>query len=302
MIGRNDPCWCGSGQKWKKCHFPVESGKKAVKDAKADAKGQELRALYFKKYQILLKTEEQIDGIRAACHLSSKILDALCEKAKAGVTTLELDALSRRLTNEAGATAASLGYGDPPFPKSICTSLNEVICHGIPNETPLKEGDIVNIDYACILNGYFGDCSRMVCIGTPSPEKQRVVDVSHECLMRSIAILKPGIPISKIGSAIEDYAAAHDCSVVNQFVGHGVGIQYHEAPQIPHHRNSLGILLVPGMTFTIEPMINAGVREAVIDRHDQWTARTRDGKPSAQWEHTVLITDDGYEILTPWKR
>ncbi len=292
MIGRNDPCWCGSGQKWKKCHFPEESGKKRPDQS----------TMYFKKYHILLKNDEQIAGIRAACQLASKILDALCAKAKAGVPTLELDALAHKLTLEAGALPASLGYGEPPFPNCICTSLNEVICHGIPDKTPLKEGDIVNVDYACILNGYYGDCSRMVTIGAVSREKQLVVDVSYECLMRSIAILKPGVPISEVGKTIEDYATAHGCSVVNQFVGHGVGIDYHEAPQIPHHRNSLSIPFAPGMTFTIEPMINAGVRDAVVDPRDQWTARTRDGKASAQWEHTILITEQGHEILTTWKR
>ena len=142
----------------------------------------------------------------------------------------------------------------------------------------------------------------MVAIGKVSPEKQLVTDVSYECLMRSIAILKPGIPVSQIGSVIETYARSKGCSVVNQFVGHGVGVKFHEGPQIPHCFNSLQILLVPGMTFTIEPMINAGVREAVIDQNDQWTARTRDGKASAQWEHTLLITETGHEVLTTWTR
>src|SRR5271155_2283673 len=166
MIGRNDLCWCGSGMKWKKCHFPVESGKKDLERPPLP----ELKALYFKKFQIILKSDEQIAGIRASSRLAAKILDALCDKARAGVTTLELNDLADQLTREAGAIAASLHYGSPPFPKSICTSLNEVICHGIPDKTPLKEGDIVNIDYACILNGYYGDCSRMVTIGAVSPD------------------------------------------------------------------------------------------------------------------------------------
>ena len=139
-------------------------------------------------------------------------------------------------------------------------------------------------------------------IGAVSPEKQRVVDTSYECLMRALAILKPGIPLSTIGDVIETYAKSQHCSVVNQFVGHGVGIEFHEGPQVPHYRNQNHILLVPGMTFTIEPMINAGMREAVIDTKDRWTARTKDGLPSAQWEHTLLVTDEGYEILTPWKK
>jgi methionyl aminopeptidase len=298
MIGRNDPCWCGSGNKWKKCHYPQESGKKDIKLANR----QPLKDLYRQKHKIFLKEDEEIEGIRIACRLSSQILDAVCKIAKVGVTTAELNDLSDRLHKEAGAIPAALHYGKPPFPKGICTSLNEVICHGIPDEIPLKEGDIVNIDVASILNGYYGDCSRMVTLGTISQEKQRVVDVSYECLMRSIADLKPGVPVSHIGSVIEAYATQQGCSVVNQFVGHGVGIEFHEAPQVPHHKNSIAIPLAAGMTFTIEPMINAGVREAVIDPSNQWTARTKDGKPSAQWEHTILITDTGHEILTTWTR
>lgn len=295
MIGRNDPCWCGSREKWKKCHFPET----APPNSKTKPKNN-LEEEYFHQHQIILKDEKQIQGIRAACQLASRILDATCSMAKAGVKTQDLNDYAHRLHIDAGAIPAPLHYGHPPFPKSICTSLNEVICHGIPDQTILKEGDILNIDVTCILNGYYGDCSRMVTIGHVSPERQRVVDVSYECLMRSIAILKPGIPISQIGEVIENYASSHGCSVVNQFVGHGVGVNFHENPQIPHHRNRNRLLLVPGMTFTIEPMINAGVREAVIDPNDHWTARTKDSKPSAQWEHTILITEKGHEILTTW--
>lgn len=298
MIGRNDSCWCGSGIKWKNCHYPQESGKKEL----IRTNESEITLKYKKKYNILLKTPEQINGIREACRLASYILDETCKLAKEGVTTLELNDFAYKLTLQHKAIAASLNYGSPPFPKSICTSLNEVICHGIPDQTKLKAGDIVNVDYACILNGYFGDCSRMVTIGEISEEKQRVVDTSYECLMRSIAILKPGVPVSAIGEAIESHAHARKCSVVNQFVGHGVGLHYHENPQIPHYRNSISIPLVPGMTFTIEPMINAGVREGYIDTFDHWTARTKDGKPSAQWEHTILITENGHEVLTTWQR
>ncbi len=297
MIGRNDPCWCGSGQKWKKCHFPsmgpVQPRLSHLMDLKKD---------YLRNHHILIKDEQQIKKIRASCHLASQILEATCAKAKAGITTQELNDYAHHLHVEAGATPAPLYYGSPPFPKSICTSLNDVICHGIPNQIPLQEGDILNIDVTCILDGYYGDCSRMVTIGSSTPERQLVVDVSYECLMRAIAILKPGIPICQIGEVIEDYALSKGCSVVNQFVGHGVGIEFHEGPQIPHHRNQNQLLLLPGMTFTIEPMINAGAREAVIDPQDRWTARTKDGRASAQWEHTLLITEEDYEILTPWKR
>lgn len=293
MIGRNDLCWCGSGKKWKKCHFPTES---------SNASAPNIKDLYMKKYGILLKSPAQIEGVRSSGHLAAKILAATSALAKEGVTTQELNDYAHKLHVEFGAIPAPLKYGEPPFPKSICTSLNEVICHGIPDDRPLKSGDILNIDVTCILDGYFGDCSRMVVIGKTTEERQRVVDVSYECLMRAVEILKPGAELSEIGDVIEDYATNHNCSVVNQFVGHGVGIKFHENPQIFHSRNNNRTQLVPGMIFTIEPMINAGLRGAVIDPKDQWTARTVDGKASAQWEHTVLITENGHEILTPWKR
>ncbi len=288
MIGRNDPCWCGSGQKWKKCHFPELSGRGVVNEAER----------YLKQYRIVLKTPEQIAGIRRACQLAAQILDKVCKQAKAGVTTNELDAYATELHREAGALAAPLGYGEPPYPKSICTSINDEICHGIPDDQPLRKGDIMNVDISVILDGYFGDCSKMVMIGDISPEKYLVCNVAYECLMRAIRILKPGVMLSEIGDVIEDFASAQGCSVVNQFVGHGVGLAFHEPPQVPHHKNNVQIPLAAGMTFTIEPMINAGVREAIIDNHNQWEARTADGKPSAQWEHTLLITDSGHEILT----
>jgi methionyl aminopeptidase len=292
-IQRNDPCWCGSGKKWKQCHYPNQG---TAKDKPFD-----IKAHYLKQHHILIKDERQIDGIRAACHLTAKILDAICDQAKEGITTLALNDFAHQLHLEAGAIPAPLHYGSPPFPKSICTSLNEVICHGIPDKTELRQGDILNIDIACIYKGYYGDCSRMVVIGKTTPERQLVVDVAFECLMRAVSILKPYIPISDIGEAIEPYAISRGCSVVNQFVGHGTGVYFHEGPQIPHFRNNLQTILVPGMTFTIEPMINAGVREGVIDPKNKWTARTCDNKASAQWEHTLLITESGYEILTPWK-
>jgi len=286
MITRNDPCWCGSGQKWKKCHYP----KMPV--------GASLAKQYLLDYGIVLKTPEQIDKIKAACQITAQILDRLCKAATKGVTTLELDELSRELHKKAGATPAPFGYGSPPYPKTICTSLNEVICHGIPDNRPLQEGDIVNIDASAIVDGFFGDCSRMVTIGEISEEKRRVVEVSLHSLNLAIQICKPGSEVWQIGKAIEDYARSQNCSVVNQFVGHGVGIAFHEPPEIPHHYNNVRIPLVPGMTFTIEPMINAGVREGNLDPKDGWTVRTKDHKPSAQWEHTILITETGHEILT----
>jgi len=289
MIGRNEPCWCGSEKKWKKCHFPKPPPL---------SRQNKLAETYYKQYGILLKSAEQIAGIKRACKLTATILDQLCQMAKAGVTTNEINALAEKLHKKAGAIAAPLGYGEPPFPKSICTSLNDEICHGIPDDQPLVEGDILNIDASAILDGYYGDCSRMVKIGTVSEEKNRVYQTSRECLKRSIEILKPGVLIHEIGDVIEEYAASQQCSVVYQFVGHGVGLSFHEAPQVPHHRNGIKIPLAPGMIFTIEPMINAGVREAMIDPDNHWEAFTADRKASAQWEHTVLITEEGHEILT----
>ncbi|MBT3394334.1 MAG: methionyl aminopeptidase [Waddliaceae bacterium] len=285
MIGRNDFCWCGSGDKWKKCHYPEENT--SVVDE------------YHKRYGIIIKDAEQIEGIRASCRLAAEILDKTCSRAVAGVTTLELNDYAHKLHLDAGAIPAPLNYSSPPYPKSICTSINEVICHGIPDGTVLNDGDIVNIDVTCILEGYYGDCSRMVVVGgKTTEERQRVVDVSYECLMRSIDIIKPGALISDIGAVIEEYATSQGCSVVYQFVGHGVGVGFHEAPEIQHCSNDNDIPLVSGMTFTIEPMINAGKAEGIVDTEDHWTVKTCDGMASGQWEHTILVTDDGYEILT----
>lgn len=286
MIQRNDPCWCGSGKKWKKCHYPNASPE--ARRAKE----------YLQKYGIVLKNPEQIEKIEKACRVSAMILDTLCSHAKEGVTTLELDEISQKLHKEMGATPAPLGYGSPPYPKTICTSLNEVICHGIPDDKPLEKGDILNIDVSAIVDGFFGDCSRMVAIGEVSEEKKLVMEVSLKCLHLAIEVCLVGRQVWEIGQAIEDYAKSKNCSVVNQFVGHGVGIAFHEPPEIPHHYNKSKIPFAPGMIFTIEPMINSGVRQAVIDSENHWIARTKDGKPSAQWEHTILITDQGPKILT----
>lgn len=257
-----------------------------------------LRQKYLRTYGITLKTSEQIEGIRKACQFVKTVMDEVVKKAKEGVTTNELNALCEELFEKAGAKSAALHYGSPPYPKSACFSLNEVICHGIANDEPLKKGDILNIDIAAIVDGYYGDTSTMALIHPISEEKQRVVDAARDCLSASIAILQPGVHLSAIGDAIEKIAAERNCSVVNQFVGHGVGLRFHEPPQVCHHYNEDHLPLAPGMIFTIEPMINAGEREGVIDPYDQWTVRTIDKKPSAQFEHTVLITPSGYEVLT----
>jgi methionyl aminopeptidase len=301
MIKRNSPCWCNSGKKWKKCCYPSE-GNLSTSSQTHLSPFEALRSAYKKRYDILLKTPKEIEGIRRACNLAAEILSKLCAAAKPGVTTKELDTLSRKLHKEAGATPAPLGYGEPPFPASICTSINDVICHGIPNDIPLKEGEIMNIDVSPILDGYYGDCSRMVGIGEISKESQKLIDVTYDCLIKSCEILKPGILISAIGDVISSVAHKENYSVVHQFVGHGVGLEFHEAPAIPHQKNNCNIELAPGMTFTIEPMINTGKAEGEIDPDNGWVAYTVDGGLSAQCEHTVLITDSGYEILTPWDK
>lgn len=294
MIGRNDPCWCGSHKKWKSCHYPVFRPSEPNN-------GPDLTNRYKKLYKIILKTPEEIERIRKACLITVDILDQLCEAAKVGVTTLELDTYSRELHKKHGVIPAPLGYGYPPFPKTICTSINEVICHGIPDKTTLKEGDIVNIDVSVIHQGYYGDCSKMVMIGQVDSDKKRLVETCFHALNDAIQVSRPGNPLNMIGAAITQRAHANNCSVVDQFVGHGIGASFHEPPEIMHHVNSLNIPLAVGMVFTIEPMINLGRKEAVVDRGDGWTARTIDKMPSAQWEHTIAITENGPEILTPWR-
>lgn len=273
---RNEPCWCKSGKKWKHCHFPKTNRSNGV----------------------LIKTDEQIRGIRRASQTAATLLRELCSMAQIGTRLRQLDEYSKERHLQLNARPAPLGYGQPPFPGSICTSLNEVICHGIPDDTLLKEGDILNIDVTVELDGYFGDCSAMVSLHPLSDERSKVVKTSKECLDLAIEILRPGIKVGQIGQVIEKYAHSRDCSVVDAFVGHGTGVHFHEPPNIPHFANYSPITLLPGMIFTIEPMINAGVKEAVIDPKDHWTARTEDGRASAQWEHTLLITTQGCEILT----
>ena len=246
---------------------------------------------------ITLLSSREIEKMRQAGHMAAQLLDYLAPLVKPGVSTLELNDEAERWTQERGAISAPLGYHG--FPKSICTSVNEVICHGIPNAKQiLKDGDIINIDVTPILDGYYGDTSRTFFVGTPSPQAKKLVDVTQECLSRGIAAVKPGGKIGDIGAAIQEYAEANGYSVVRDFVGHGVGRVFHTAPQIPHYgTKGKGKRLRSGMVFTIEPMINEGTWEAqVLD--DGWTAITKDGKLSAQFEHTIVVTKDGVDILT----
>ncbi|MEL6319912.1 MAG: type I methionyl aminopeptidase [Cyanobacteria bacterium J06626_14] len=247
--------------------------------------------------RITLLSTREIDKMRQAGQLAARLLAHLEPMVKPGVTTLELNDEAERWTQSHGATSAPLGYHG--FPKSICTSVNAVVCHGIPNDKQtLKDGDIINIDVTPILDGYHGDTSRTFFVGTPSPDAKRLVEATEECMMRGIGEVKPGARIGDIGAAIQDYAESLGFSVVRDFVGHGVGRIFHTAPQIPHYgTRGKGKKLRSGMVFTIEPMINEGTWEVEV-MDDGWTAFTKDRKLSAQFEHTIAVTSNGVEILT----
>ncbi len=245
-----------------------------------------------------LKTDQEIDQMRKAGRLAAEILDMISEYVKPGVSTLELNNICHEYTLKKGAISAPLNYKG--FPKAICTSVNEVVCHGIPNaKAKLREGDIINIDVTPILDGYHGDTSRTFAVGKISPIAERLIQVTKECLDLGIAAVKPGARVGDIGAAIQEHAEKHKFSVVREFVGHGIGRTFHEDPQIPHYgKAGKGERLVPGMVFTIEPMINVGHWKTKLKK-DGWTAVTIDGSLSAQFEHTLAIRSDGrVEILT----
>jgi methionyl aminopeptidase len=286
-VGRNDPCPCGSGSKYKKCCL-----------GKAIAPDRDIEALYSNKYGIQLKKERDIEAIRKAGRLVLETLELVESKLKPGLVTDEINTLVHEFTIKNGAKPAPLNYRG--FPKSVCVSANEVICHGIPGNRVLADGDIVNVDVTSILNGYFADANRTFFVGTPQEDATRIVKVARECLRRGMSAIKPGNTLGDIGWAIQSYAEAQGCSVVREFVGHGVGFEFHEPPQIPHFGNKgSGITLIPGMVFTVEPMINLGKKELrILD--DNWTAVTNDGSLSAQFEQTILVTEDGLESLTPY--
>lgn len=248
--------------------------------------------------KIIIKTPEQIEGIRKSCKLAGQTLEYIADFVKEGVSTEFLNQKIESFMRENGAIPATIGYGG--YPKASCISLNEVVCHGIPSETIiLKKGDILNIDVTTILDGFYGDTSRMFTVGEVSPLAQELIDVTKHCLDLGIQQVKPGNYFGNIGFAISRYVKMKGFSVVYEFCGHGVGLQFHEEPQIDHtaRRNS-GPIMRPGMTFTIEPMINEGKPGTVVDKIDKWTARTVDKKLSAQFEHTILVTETGFEVLT----
>ncbi len=244
-----------------------------------------------------IKTPEEIEKMRVAGRLAAEVLEMIEPHVQPGITTAELDRICHDyIVNEQKAIPAPLDYHG--FPKSICTSVNHVICHGIPNEKRLKKGDIVNIDITVIKDGYHGDTSKMFFVGEPSIQAQRLTRVAYECLRIGIEQVRPGARLGDIGHAIQQHAEAHNYSVVREYCGHGIGRKFHEDPQVLHYGTpGTGLTLEPGMTFTIEPMINAGRRQVKLLK-DGWTVVTKDHSLSAQWEHTILVTEDGHEVLT----
>ncbi|WP_291563348.1 type I methionyl aminopeptidase [Bacteroides sp.] len=246
----------------------------------------------------LIKTPEQIEGIRRSGLINTAVLDLVASEIKAGMSTAEIDKMVYDFTVSHGAIPAPLNYEG--FPKSVCTSINEVVCHGIPSEDEiLEEGDIINVDVSTVLDGYYSDASRMFIIGKTSPEKEKLVNVAKECLEIGMKAATPFGFVGDIGNAIEKHAKKNGFSVVRDLCGHGVGLEFHEEPDVEHFgRKGTGMLLVPGMVFTIEPMINMGTYRVFVDEEDDWTVVTEDELPSAQWEHTFLMTENGLEILT----
>lgn len=286
-IERNDPCWCGSGKKYKTCHMRMDERIKSF----------ELEGHMVPDHS-MIKTKEQIDGIRTSGLINIAVLDHVAANIRPGMCTAEIDRLVEEKTRACGAIPAPLGYEG--FPKSVCTSINEQVCHGIPSEEDiLQEGDIVNVDVSTIYNGYFSDSSRMFIVGgKTTPERERLVRVAKECMEAGIAQVKPWQFLGDMADAVNSHAKENGYSIVVDIGGHGVGLEFHEDPFVSYVApKGTEMLMVPGMVFTIEPMVNAGRADIYIDDSNGWTVYTEDGKPSAQWEVTVAVTQDGCEIL-----
>lgn len=286
-LGRNDPCWCGSGRKYKQCHEAFDH-----KMASYEREGHLIPS------HDIIKTPEQIAGIKASAKINIACLDEVAKQIHVGMSTQEIDDIVYRVTTEMGGIPAPLNYEG--FPKSVCTSVNDQVCHGIPSEDViLQEGDIVNVDCSTIFEGYYSDSSRMFCIGEVSEEKQRLVRVAKECVDLGLQEVKPWGFMGDIGAVVCEHASANGYTVVREIGGHGCGLEFHEDPWIGYHtKRGEEMLLVPGMTFTIEPMVNAGTRKIYTDQENGWEVYTLDGEPSAQWEYQIAVTEDGYEILS----
>ena len=283
---RNDPCWCGSNKKYKHCHMQFD---------------EKIRSFALEGHLVpdhsLIKTPEQIEGIRESGKINVAVLDYVAANIRAGMSTGEIDRMVEEITRRRGAIPAPLGYEG--FPKSVCTSVNDQVCHGIPSDSDiLKEGDIVNVDVSTIYKGYYSDSSRMFIIGRTTPEKEKLVRVARECMEAGIREVKPWRFLGDMADAVNRHAKENGYSVVVDIGGHGVGLEFHEDPFVSYVApKGTEMLMVPGRVFTGEPMINAGRPDIYIDEGNGWTVYTDDGKPSAQWEVTVAVTEDGCEVL-----
>ena len=287
LLGRNDPCWCGSGKKYKNCHFEFDGRCNLCRMG-----GHQVPS------HALIKTPEQVAKIKESAAVNIAVLDYVAAHIGPGITTEEIDRWVYDETTKRGAIPAPLNFEG--FPKSVCTSVNEEVCHGIPSpDVILKEGDIINVDASTILDGYFSDSSRMFCIGTVSPEKQKLVNVTKEAVELGLAQVKPWGFLGDVAQAVNDHAKKNGYSVVREIGGHGVGLEFHEEPWVSFvAKKGTEMLMAPGLMFTIEPMINMGRADIYEDDENGWTIRTDDGQPSAQWEIQVLVTEDGYEVIS----
>lgn len=287
LPGRNDACWCGSGRKYKSCHAQMDNHLLSLHTA-----GREIPT------HGMIKTPEQIDLIRKSAKINIAVLDEIEKRIAPGMRTSEIDKLVYDMTTQMGGVPAPLGYKGYPY--SVCTSVNDQVCHGFPSDdVMLSDGDIINVDCSTILNGYYSDSSRMFCIGEISAEKRRLVEVARECVELGLREVKPYACLGDIAQAINDHARENGYSVVEEIGGHGVGIEFHEDPWVGYTiPRGTGMVLAPGMVFTIEPMVNMGMPDVCGCIENDWEIYTADGMPSAQWELMVLVTDTGYEVLS----
>ncbi len=285
--GRNDLCWCGSGKKYKKCHIGFDDRIEEI----------EFQGHIVPDHSII-KNAEQIEKIKESAKINIAVLDYVAEHIKAGISTAEIDRWVYDITTKMGGIPAPLNYQG--FPKSVCTSINDEVCHGIPSEDIiLKDGDIINVDCSTELNGYFSDSSRMFCIGEVSEDKRRLVEAAKQALDEGLKQVKPWGFLGDMGQAVNDFIKSKGYSVVREVGGHGIGLEFHEEPWVSYvSKKNTEMLMVPGFIFTIEPMINMGSPEIFTDEDNGWTIYTEDGSPSAQWEIQVLVTEDGYEIIS----
>ena len=284
--GRNDPCWCGSGKKYKKCHIDFDEKIEEFEGAGHIVPSHEI-----------LKNAEQIEKIKESAKINIAVLDYVAEHIKAGISTAEIDKWVYDITTKMGGVQAHQKFEG--FPKSVCTSINNEVCHGIPSENVIiKDGDIINVDVSTNLNGYFSDSSRMFCIGNVSEENRKLVEETKNAVYEGLKQVKPWGFLGDMGQAVNDYVKSKGYSVVREVGGHGIGLEFHEDPWVSYiSKKGTEMLMVPGMIFTIEPMVNAGKPDIFVDEDNGWTIYTEDNSMSAQWEIQVLVTEDGYEII-----